>query len=389
MDSRSQETLRMVEENDDTLTHLQIGIDYNIGFSSTDGDDFSRLGAAIGDNTHLTTLVVILRDVGDLSVTNNEFYDGLKQNSSINKLTLMFWGMNIAGGVGQKILETYQENNSNLTDINISRMGFENGGEHILAETLRMCTNLQEVCLYNSNINDVQLSLFIEATRGHRSLEYLNLNGSRIGIAGCETFATLLRDPNCNLHTLNLSANSINIEGTTILANALLNNTKLRILNLHGNPINQSLVNHFNKLLCNISSINSIYSSNHILENLGPSQLLRLDLKLTSLLKMNKGKNKSHVAIKKILLYHPNIDMEPLFEWNMEGEGERDLKALPYVVAWFKRAGEAVADAYDGRSCNIEENKLSAMYQFAKAMPLLFVPVPHDNGGNNKRKRDN
>ena len=165
MDSRSQETLRMVEENDDTLTKLRIGIDYNIGFNSTDGDDFSRLGAAIEENTHLTDLWVVLSHAVALDVTNNEFYDGHKQNSSIHYLSLICWD-NIAGGVGQKILEAYQENNSNITDINISRMGFENGGEHILAETLRMCTNLQEVCLYNSNINDVQLSLFIEATEG-------------------------------------------------------------------------------------------------------------------------------------------------------------------------------------------------------------------------------
>ena len=33
---------------------------------------------------------------------------------------------------------------------------------------------------------------------------------------------------------------------------------------------------------------------------------------------------------------------------------------------------------------NIGERKLSAIYQFAKAMPLLFVPVAHNKGGENK-----
>ena len=66
--------------------------------------------------------------------------------------------------------------------------------------------------------------------------------------------------------------------------------------------------------------------------------------------------------------------MESLFEWNMEGEGERDLKALPYVVAWFERASEAVAGDEGGEeSYNIDERKLTAIYQFAKAMPLMFV----------------
>ena len=75
--------------------------------------------------------------------------------------------------------------------------------------------------------------------------------------------------------------------------------------------------------------------------------------------------------------------MEPLFEWNMEGGGERNLKALPHVVAWFERAGEAVADDEGGEeSYNIEERKLTAIYQFAQAMPLLFVPASFCINGN-------
>ena len=30
---------------------------------------------------------------------------------------------------------------------------------------------------------------------------------------------------------------------------------------------------------------------------------------------------------------------------------------------------------------------LEAMYQFAKAMPLLFEPVSHDKGGDNQKER--
>ena len=395
MDSRSQETLRRVEENDDTLVALRIGNDYRIGFNSTDGYDFSRLGTCIGENTHLTTLAVVLPDAVALSVTNNEFYDGLKQNSSIHKLTLICWD-NIAGGVGQKILEAYQENNSNITDINISRMGFENGGEHIIAQTLRRCTNLTHISLtwcnniINddqtwSNINEGQLLPIVEALREHRSLEKLHLCYDRIGNAGCGAIATLLSDPISNLHTLYLSNNLIDNEGAATLANGLANNTKLKELYLDGNLMdNQSGVDIFSEVLCNTSSINNTFLSNHTLEKLHPFQ--GLGRKLTSLPYLNKCNNKSHVAIKKILTYHPNIDMEPFFEWNMEGEGERDLKALPYVIAWFDRAAEAVADE-GGDSYNIDERKLSTIYQFAGAMPLMFVPVAHNKGGDNKRKR--
>jgi len=382
----SQETLRKVEENDAELTILWICNTYLGGmFNSTDGDDFSRLGSAIGENTHLTRFEVVLRDTVALDVTNNEFYDGIKQNSSIQVLTLNFRNSNIAGGVGQKILEAYQENN-NLIHLKVYNTN-ENRREQILAESLRGCTNLREFELLYCNVADEQLLPMVEAIRDHRSLEKLHLDRDGIGNAGCEVLVTLLSDPNCNLRSLTLVGNNIDNDGAATLANGLANNTKMKELFLGGNLIDLSSVNIFKKLLCDKSSINNTYSSNHTLEKLDMYPQRRGD-ELRSLLKLNREANKSHVAIKKILKYHPSIVMEPFFEWNMEREGERDLKALPYVVAWFERAGDAVASDEGGESYYIGDRKLSAMYQFVRAMPLLFVPVPHDKGGGIKRKRD-
>ena len=63
-------------------------------------------------------------------------------------------------------------------------------------------------------------------------------------------------------------------------------------------------------------------------------------------------------------------------------EDERTLKALPFVVAWFDKAEEA------GGADDIGKKKLSSIYQFAQAMPLMFVPTFHIKGGDNKRKRE-
>ena len=101
---------------------------------------------------------------------------------------------------------------------------------------------------------------------------------------------------------------------------------------------------------------------------------------LESLLDINAETNKSHVAIRKILKYHPDIDMGPMFEW--DAEGEQTLKALPFVVDWFERARVAVGESY-----HVEEKTLSAIFQFAKGMPLLFVPTSHIKVDNKKRKR--
>ena len=126
MNNKSQETLRRVTQNDPSLTHLRTNLslagDNNFGafdgdFYSENSDDYSTLGAAIATNTQLKNLIVLLSDDLPLGVADREFYDGLKSNSSINNLGLHCGGRNIAGGVGQEILQIYQENNSHLTNL--------------------------------------------------------------------------------------------------------------------------------------------------------------------------------------------------------------------------------------------------------------------------------
>ena len=83
--------------------------------------------------------------------------------------------------------------------------------------------------------------------------------------------------------------------------------------------------------------------------------------------------------------------MEPLFQW--DAEGEQTLKALPHVINWFEKAKEvAVEDEVEDveQECDcIEDRMLSAIFQFAKAMPLLFEGVVNvREDADKKRKRD-
>jgi len=103
---------------------------------------------------------------------------------------------------------------------------------------------------------------------------------------------------------------------------------------------------------------------------------------------MNKKTNKRHVAIEKILLYHPPIDMEPLFDLSLEEDDSgQDLKALPHVISWFETAKEAIIEDVPRAHYDLEIRKISAIYQFVTAMPMLFVPASLDNGIDKKRKR--
>ena len=388
MDSRSQDImLRRIEQNDAALSSLMIG---GLGWF---GDDYSRLGAAIGNNTHLTKLIVDLNE-NTLSVADREFYAGLKRNSSIREVYLSENNILndnnynfIIGGLIHEILKVYQENSSHLTQISIYYCNLVNGGDDAVAATLRNCTHLNEINLICCDITDELLMPIVEGVRGHRSLENLGLSGNRIGNTGCQALATLLEDSHCNICTLDLGRNRVDMNGAIAIVNSLSKNCRLRNLYLGGNPVDStdspSLEDAFDKLLCNTSSINSTYQSNHTIEKTGlsyPSE------RLEYLLDLNKDTNKSRVAIKKILKYHPNIDMEPLLDLDAD-EDEQNLKALPYVIDWFDRAEEAVAE--DDERYNIEEKKLSAVFQFAKAMPLLVVPPSHiKKDDNKKRKRE-
>ena len=288
MENNSQEILPRLNQNDPSLSELILLDTNNYGvtdgeFYSDNSDDYSTLGAAIANNTHLERMEVWLSDGG---VADRGFYDGLKQNSSISNLELYCGDQTIAGGVGQEILKVYQDNNSHLTVLSINVANLQSGGDRVIVDTLRCCRNLQSVTLNNCNIDeqlfpiidairgqrleelslphnnignglnncnvtDAQLLPIVDAVRGHRLLESLRLVDNNIGNAGCEAIAALLIDPNCKLRDLNLGFNAIHNEGATAIANSLTNNKQLQQLYLVGNQIDQSVQDVFSNILCN------------------------------------------------------------------------------------------------------------------------------------------
>jgi len=257
MDEQSKKVLQRVEENDPTLIELDIGKDTS--FYGVTVSNLSLLGAAIGSNTHLKR--VILRGDGlyllhkssdDYSV----FLNGLKRNSSINDLYLYFRGcINI---LGNEVLKVYQEIN-NLTTISIHASLGNNGRFRVVANTLRACTNLKFIDLSHSDITDKQLSLLVDAIKGHNSLKVLDLSKNLIEDEGCEILAVLLlKDPNCNLHTLNLEHNPISNGDLCAIGYELVKNTKLKRLFVDRDAINQHVKAVFSRLSCDILSIDDV-----------------------------------------------------------------------------------------------------------------------------------
>jgi len=392
MDSLSKDTLLAIEQNSDTVTYLKVG-DHHLSnegaFNSRDSDDYDRLGTAVGTNTHLNKLAITdLYNNVNLNTANESFYDGIRRNTTIKDLNLSSIDQN-KFDMASKVLKVFAEKNI-LTKLLINTMPLVNSSEQLMAECLRRCTNLREILYLHSRITDGQLLPIIEAIRGHHLIEELDLMNNNIGNVGCEAVASLR-----NVTKVNLNENNIGNEGIISIANSLSENKNLRDLIIYsGNPFDlRNVQDDFCRALCNTSSINDIYLSNHTLETI---HVQDKGFKLRSLLNLNKStRNKRHVAIKKILLYHPHIDMEPLFDLSLKGDdSERDLRALPHALSWFETAKEAIIEeeAIIGElpraHNNLDIDKISAIYQFVTAMPLLFVSATHhDKGVDKKRKR--
>ena len=117
----------------------------------------------------------------------------------------------------------------------------------------------------------------------------------------------------------------------------------------------------FQKVLFDTSSVNATFLSNHTLYDVSPTG--NVNEIVGPLLRLNRKDDKKEVATIKILLCHNDFDMLPFFEW--------EFKVLPLVLSWLERASEC--EMPEGFEPNIEERKLSTIYQFVRGMPVLYV----------------
>ena len=234
-------------------------------------------------------------------------------------------------------------------------------------------TGLRSLSLCDNDIDDEGVETLVGGLVTNKKLRSLGLSYNRnITARGCQSLAVLLENPS-NLEELRLAGNTVGDEGARIFANALATNRKLKTLYLHNYGLTAEAWTTFSKVLCDATSVNSTFLSNHALASLGVS-LASLPPDVRALLELNRSsEDKNQVAIEKILQYHQHFDMQPFFEW--------DLKVLPLAISWFEQAHSIANNDLAG----IGKRKLETIYQFVRAMPDVFEPAPAAAG--EKRKR--
>ena len=208
----------------------------------------------------------------------------------------------------------------------------KNGCKALSTLLQHSATKLQHLDLSNNEIDDEGIDALVPGLKTCSHLQKLRLcNTTSITNRGWRHLVSILETPTSNLKELNIYGSTIDNETLAAFANSLVNNRTLHRLNLSDNPPNLSITDEgwkvFSTLLCNTATVNSTFLSNHTLRAVHADITART---ISSLLTFNKRKDKKEVAMIKILQNHDDFDMMPFFEW--------EFKVLPLMIKWFERA---------------------------------------------------
>ncbi|KAL7455389.1 hypothetical protein ACHAWC_009216 [Mediolabrus comicus] len=383
---RSLSTLFQSDQCGLNLTHLYLD-NMNIG------DDGARAISAGLANLHLLEeLHLSQNSIGNEGA--GALAAGVMDLQSLKALHLSH---NTIGG--QEIHSMIQEPTkiSTLETLDLMDNMFSVSGLIFLGNNLLQGTRtLRELYLCNCAIDDDGLQALAGGISNCCNLTGLHLSRNRsITATGLRSLSSFLHSDECCVQYLGLDAINFGDDGAVALADGLKGNSTLKTLCFR--PALAGLTSAgwsaFSRLLCNTSSVNSTYLSNHSVEMIGSYGDQDNDVK--QLLDLNKHyTNNDHVATRKILLSHPDFDVEPCFEWN--------LNLLPLVVSWFERVSALMDDkswfelamtpefSHKSMYCFEERRKLSTMYKFVRGLPLLVVDgySSSKNAVSRKRKFD-
>lgn len=309
---------------------------------------------------------------------------GLSSNMSLKCLCL---SGNSIDDEGIDALVSCLPKSSKLEELHLS----ENGGISplglkSLSNAFQAGSNLKHLRLRDNAIDDKGLKALVEGMANCRSLTKLDLSrNNAVTAAGLQA---LLRAGRSSLEELELWGMRIGDEGARMIANELVgNNIMERLYFCPGySNITSKGWSAFSELLCNSSSVNGTYLSNHTITNIGADRSHGAPNTTRFHLFLNSNFHSSNAATLKILMHHRDIDMLPFFRWK--------LMFLPLVVDWFEIAKQfwiainfmvpreqilessdmsALHEFFREGSDDYESRTLSAVYKFVRNMPMLAI----------------
>eukprot|EP00984_Skeletonema_dohrnii_P009304 scaffold3549_cov110-Skeletonema_dohrnii-CCMP3373.AAC.6 len=390
----------------------------NLSTSNIGRNGCVALGNALDGmrNPNLATLDLGYNDIDDEDL--HALVAGLINCHNLTSLYLH--GNELITGVGLRSLSTLlQSDNCCLEHLDVERTNMDNDGVVVLSAGLSRLPTLKKLDLANNRIGDLGLQALVGGLGSCNLLEELYLSSNMFlgSIIGMRSLGTLLQRTNmqslflsdavndgglqclvdgmancCRLKTLALSYNNsitavglrslsslfrsercslcnllllhLDDNGAVALADGLIGNKSLKTVEFSRSGITERGWSAFSKLLCDTSSVNNTYLSNHTLEKIGGYGVHAMPSDdIVEYLQLNRVSQKN-AAIRKILDSHPDIDFEPLFQWK--------LKFLPLVVTWLENAKRYLDYVKESNEV-FQRRQVSAVYKFVRGMPLLTV----------------
>ena len=394
---------RIINALCDGIARNQSIQDVNLYSLSSDG--FAAILRTLGNLTQLEGLTIWSRPANDcVALIGTLLESGVK----LKRLTPVFSDDPADTGI-VTIARGLRNIGSSLEELDLSSNDIGNDDLLTLAAALSDCPRIKKLDLYENgfsmarsglaalsrwlqtagiqldrltvsdcDIDDEGLQAMIGGAVNHCKHLCLSYN-RRITASGFRLLATALQSERCCVEKIELldmgfvDDVSIGDDGSEALARGLIGNKTLRNLHLifeleeDISSITASGWSSFTKALCDTSSVNNTYLSNHtliefwngyieVLDDLLPQNLARY-------LELNR-RYSQHAARCKILMSHAHLDMAPLLDCDWE------LKLLPSVINWFERAKTCTALSIGenpilGESDEVFESRiLTALYEF-------------------------
>lgn len=193
----------------------------------------------------------------------------------------------------------------------------------------------------------------------NKSLKKLTLEDEhheeRIGLAGWQGFSQCLRSPISAFEELYFDECLYDLESMRVIVKALAHNTCLKVLNISWSGTHYNVDWDWECLtgvLCDVTSIDSTYSSNHTLRHVRIANKCPWDNDDVSLyLEMNANGSKAVVARQKILIHHFTGRAADIHAFTRMPE-----TVMPHAISWIGR----------------DSLGYSLMFDFVRGDPTLF-----------------
>jgi len=252
--------------DDEVRGYVNLVKDNNYDFDrlvlrSPDVDEFTDLawtllGRYILNNTHLYRL-----DLDESRLTDEKMVSLFSELVSSRSLDRLDLDGNDFGIDGVRSIIPLLQNSPQFTSLWLAgNRRIDSECFEVLVRTLEG-KSVKDLFFYQCNITDITALDRYNLPK----LQTLNLNGNKIGREGCITISNLLQKEGSTLKTLYLRDMGIGDKEAKIIAASLKHNKKLQELYLSENNLTNEAYDTFFKLLVDISSIESTYTSNHTL----------------------------------------------------------------------------------------------------------------------------